>query len=58
MLEVVAACVLELTLWEELVLWLTEVSVLDIEVVGRRTLEEVLVEVVGRRTLEEELVEE
>ena len=44
MLEVVAVCVLELTPWEELALWLTEVSVLDVEVVGRRTLEEVLVE--------------
>jgi len=43
-LEVVAVCVLELTPWEELALWLTEVSVLDVEVVGRRTLEEVLVE--------------
>jgi len=43
-LEVVAVCMLELTLWEELTLWLTEVSVLDVGVVGRRTLEEVLVE--------------
>ena len=44
MLEFVAICVLELTLWEELALWLTEVSVLDVEVVGRRALEELLVE--------------
>jgi len=36
--------VFELTLWEELALWLTEVSVLDVEVVNRRTLEEELVE--------------
>jgi len=43
-LEVVAVCVLELTLWEELALWLTEVSMLNVEVVGRRTLEEALVE--------------
>jgi len=43
-LEVVAVCMLELTLWEEVALWLIEVSVLDVEVVGRRTLEEVMVE--------------